>query len=923
MITPPRLARQVLRIILPPEWRTDVLAELDAEFRQRSLGEAPARQRHIRRWYWSQVLRSVPSAAAVRLRRLHPLQGNPERLPGLTYQEVYRMSTSYWTDSIWQDLRFAVRLQLKNPTFAIVAVLTLALGTGANAAIFQLMNSIRLRTLPVERPAELVSIAIDTNGQGRFGRFTSRRPFFSEPLYQAIRERQAGFTDVFAWSAATWNTANDGEFRPVQGLYVSGTFFSGLGVGALAGRVIGDADDERGCAAPGALLSYGFWQARFGGEPSAIGQRISLDGRSFEIIGVTPPQFFGVEVGRTFDVALPLCAERIVRGTQSALGRADNWWLDMMARLKPGWTAERAQAQLESISPGIFGSTVPAGFNAENAKNYTAFTFTTRPAARGVSSLRNEYATQLWVLLGATGLVLLITCANLANLMLARATAREREIAVRLAIGASRQRLVRQMLSESLLIAALGAAGGAIIAGWLSRTLLSFLSTDAARLFLDLTPDWRVYAFISGIAVLACLLFGLSPALKATGTDPGRAMQAGNRSGTDSAERFAMRRALVVLQVALSMVLVVGAVLFARSLRNLVTLDPGFAQDGILSMRIDLRRTSVTSETQQAVYRDVMDRVRAVPGVAAAAEAYIVPLSGAVWSQFVVMDGEKKQGIVNFNRVGPDFFKTMQIPLVSGRAFTPDDRLGATDVAIVNETFVHRYFAGEDPIGRTFQLDDRSQPAYRIVGVVKDTKYTDLKEEFTAIGYFPMAQETESAASFALVVRSPMTPDSLTPTLTRAIGEVVPGATIAYGSIRALVRDSLAIERMMASLAGFFGLLAILIATIGLYGVMSYMVSRRRTEIGIRMALGAEPGSVVRRVLGESSALVGMGVAIGTALALVASRWAATLLFGLRPWDPASLMLAIAALVSVSLLAAWIPARRAARVAPTVALRAD
>ena len=834
------------------------------------------------------------------------------------------MNTLSWADSIWQDLRFAARLLRKHPTFAIVAVLTLALGTGANTAIFQLVNAIRMRMLPVERPAELVSIGIDTRGEGRFGRFTSRRPFFTEPLYQAIREQQAGFTSVFAWSATTWNTATDGAFQPVQGLYVSGTLFDGLGIKALAGRVISDVDDQRGCAAPAAVLSYGFWQARFGGDPSAVGQRISLDGRRFEIMGVTPPQFFGAEVGRTFDVALPLCAEGIVRGAQSALGRADSWWLDIMARLKPGWTAERAQAQLESISPGIFGSTVPAEFNAEIAKSYTAFTFTARPAAQGVSSLRNEYNTHLWVLLGATGLVLLITCANLANLMLARATAREREIAVRLAIGASRKRIVRQMLSESLLIAALGAAGGAIIAGWFSRTLVSFLSTDSARLFLDLTPDWRVFAFISAIAVLACLLFGLSPALKATGTDPGRAMQSGSRSSTDAPERFAVRRALVVLQVALSMVLVVGALLFARSLRNLVTLDPGFQQDGILTMRVDLRRASVTPGTRPAVYREVMDRVRAVPGVAAAAETYIVPLSGAVWSQFVVIDGEKKQGVVNFNSVGPDFFETMQTPLVSGRTFTPEDRLAATEVAIVNEAFVRRYFAGENSIGRTFQLDDQPQPAYRIVGVVKDTKYTDLKEEFTAIGYFPMAQEAESSAPFfGLVVRSSMPPGSLTPALTRTIREAVPGATIAYGTISTLVRDSLAIERIMASLAGFFGLLAMLIATIGLYGVMSYMVSRRRTEIGIRMALGAEAGSVIRMVLGESGALVAAGVVIGTALAVVASRSAASLLFGLGPGDPASLLLAIAALVSVSLLAAWIPARRAARVAPTVALRTD
>ena len=694
------------------------------------------------------------------------------------------------------------------------------------------------------------------------------------------------------------------------------------------GRLIGGADDQAGCGSPGAVLSHDYWHSRYGGEAGVLEQTLTLDGRPFDIIGVTPASFFGTEVGRSFDVAVPLCAEPIFREAQSGLGKPDTWFLDLMARLKPGWTAERAQAQLESISPGVFSSTVSPRYNAETARNYAAFKFTATAAPTGVSGLRRDYATQLWVLLGATALVLLITCANLANLMLARATAREREIAVRLAIGASRGRIVRQMLSESLLVAALGAALGAGFARWFSQALIAFLSTESSRLFVDLSPDWRVFGFIALLAVLACLLFGLSPALKATRANPARSMQSGGRSSTDAGERFAVRRALVVVQLALSTVLVVGALLFARSLQNLATLNPGFRHDGIIAINVDLRRVKVSELIgNTAVAQTIIDRVRAVPGVTGAAEAAMVPLSGSVWNNTIVVDASKQDGVVNLNRVGPEYFKTMETPLLAGRAFGPEDRLGATPVAIVNESFAKKYFGTRSPIGRTFQIEARPgqpQPTYHVVGLVKDTKYIDLREDFGPIGYFPMAQETEEPGPFVdLIIRTSLPAASVTPSLTRAIREIVPGSTVAYELVRTYVRDSLVTERLMASLSGFFGVLAMLIATIGLYGVMSYMVSKRRVEIGIRMALGADRGSVVRMVLRESTVLFVVGVLIGSALAVVASKWAANLLFALKPWDPASIAVAVGLLGSVSLLAAWIPARRASRVAPTVALRAD
>ncbi|CAN5676344.1 ABC transporter permease [soil metagenome] len=844
----------------------------------------------------------------------------------LIREEIYDMNTLRFMDTIGQDLRYGLRLLRRNPTFAIVAILTLALGTGANAAIFQLVNSVRLRALPVERPQELVSIGIDTSDKGRTGRFMSRRPFFSEPLLRAITSNQQGFTHLFAWGITSFNLATDGDYRPAQALYVTGAFFDGLGVRAQIGRVLSEADDKPGCGAPGAVLTHGFWQSRYAGNPSVIGQTISLDGRPFEVIGVTPSQFFGTEVGRSFDVAIPLCAEPLIRGAQSGLGKPDTWFLDMMGRLAPGWTAEKAEAQLKAVSPGIFQSTLPPRYNPETANNYLAFKLTATPAGTGVSGLRRAYATQLWVLLGATGLVLLITCANLANLMLARATAREREVAVRLAIGASRTRLIRQMLSESLLIAGLGALGGIMLAQWLSQTLVMFLSTDSNRLFLDLSPDWRVFAFIAGIAIVACLLFGLSPALRATGTNTVQVMQAGGRSQTDSFERFALRRGLVVVQVALSMVLIVGALLFGRSLRNLVTVDPGFLQDGIVAINVDVRRSGITEGARSQVYAQVMDRVRAVAGVEAAAAAFIVPMSGSGWNQNLLIGGVQKEGVVNMNRIGGDYFRTMGTPLSAGRTFGPEDKLGAPDTAVVNESLARKYFGGENPIGRTFQIGSspgQESPHFQIVGLVKDTKYQELREEFTPIAYFAAAQEKEPGPFLDLVARSHLPLASVTPTLTQAIREVAPNSTVAYETVSTYVRDSLVTERLMASLSGFFGILSMLIATIGLYGVMTYMVSRRKVEIGIRMALGADPRTVVRMVLRESGLLLAIGVVVGIALAAFASRSAASLLFGLQSWDPASFALAAAALGVVSLMAAWIPARRASRLAPTIALRED
>ena len=840
----------------------------------------------------------------------------------LIREEIYEMNTIGFLETVWQDFRYGARVLRRNPTFAVVAILTLALGTGANAAIFQLVDAVRLRTLPVKDPQQLVEIRIDSRDQGRTGQFTGRRPMLTHGIFQQIRDQQQAFSSIMAWSTNVFDLAGGGEAKPAEGLWVSGTFFETLGVQPSIGRLIGSADDVRGCSAPGAVISHGFWQRNYGGNPSVVGQTILLDGLRFDIIGVTRDRFFGVDVGRSFDVALPLCSEPMFRGARSGLDKPDSWFLASIGRLKPGWTIDQARTQLQAISPGIFKDTLPPRYVPDDAKAYLNFLIDPTEAGTGVSSLRRQYSTPLWILLGVTGLVLLITCANLANLMLARATARGREIGVRLAIGASRRRIVRQMLSESLLLALAGAAAGLLVAGWLSAFLVKFLSTDSTPLFLDLNFDWRIFAFTAAVASAACLLFGLAPALRATGGSTASVL--GTRTSTDGRERFTLRRVLVVVQVALSLVLLVGALLFTSSLRNLLSLDPGFRQHGVLVVNLDLRRANVAAEARRPLFNSIVDRVAAVPGVKRAAEAFIAPVSGSGWNNRVMLDGKVQEGMVNFNAIGPGYFEAMGTRFVAGRDFNTHDGPGSGHVAIVNELFAKKFFGGSDPLGRMFQVEALTAgPRYQVIGVVGDTKYTDLREEMPPIAYLSVLQETETVPFLQVVVHSAIGAAGVTSGITQVVRDINPAITVQYSPMERLIQNSLVSERLMAALSGFFGGLAVLIATIGLYGVMSYVVARRRIEIGIRMALGADRGAVIRMVVADAGRLLAIGLVAGLVLAVLGGKSASTLLYGLQPWDPATLALSAAGLGAVALLASWFPAFRASRVSPTAALRQE
>lgn len=855
------------------------------------------------------------------LRAVRLEQGNFE----VTREEVRSATWESFVESCWQDLRYATRQLRANPLFTAAAILSLALGIGANTAIFQLIDAVRLRTLPVKNPQEVARIAIDHRGSVT-GSLSSRYPDLTFAMWEEIRTQQQGFSEVFAWGPNVFNIAPGGEVHNVQGLWVSGEFFETLGVQPALGRLLSAADDQPACGSPAVTISYSFWQHEYGGERSVLDRTLTINRQPFRIIGVAPPDFTGVEVGRYFDVATPLCSEPLVNGEFSQLQKRSDWWLSVMGRLKPGWTVERASGQLRAISPGLFETTLPPVFNPSNAKHFLQYKLGAFSADSGLSDLRQSYEKPLCLLLGLAGLVLLIASANLANLMLARASTREKEIGVRLALGAGRGRLIRQLLAESLLLALLGAALGAILARNLSQVLVASLSTQNDPLFVDLGADWRMLGFTMGLAVLTCILFGLAPALRAASVTPGVVLKEGTRATTAGRSRFGLRRVLVVSQIALSLTLLVGALLFARSLNNLAGLDAGFRQNGILAADIDFTQLSIPKDRRVAFSNDLLQRVRAIPGVESAALATIVPLSGngfvhdILWGRTGEPEGDAP--VAAFNIVSPGYFDTLQTKIMSGRDFNDRDIAGSPNVAIVNEEFAKQFAKGMNPVGMMFRERRlQSTRLYEIIGLVRNTKYMDLREDFWPIVYTAKAQYTDPGTDAQILVRSRAGLVGLTAAIKSTSEAVNPNMDISFSTLRATIEAGLLRDRLMARLSGFFAVLAVILAVIGLYGVMSYMVAQRRNEIAIRMALGAEPSSIIKLVMRESGTLLVAGLVIGVALAIAGGQAATAMLFGLKPGDPLTLGTALLSLSLVAALASLLPARRASRNDPMTALR--
>jgi putative ABC transport system permease protein len=827
--------------------------------------------------------------------------------------------------SFWQDLRYNLRLLRLSPGFTLVAVLTLALGIGANTAIFQLISAIRLRSIPVKNPQELGTVRIADRNWGS-GQFSSQYSQLTFAMWQEIHKRQEGFAEIAAWTDRRFNLSTGGEVRYARAIQFSGDFFHVLGVEPLLGRLLGPSDDQPGCGIGGANISYAFWQRNFGGDPSIVGKRLTLDGNSFEVLGVTPPAFKGISVGDSFDVAVPLCAEPILSPRNNRLTIRHAWWLATIGRLKPGWTIDRAGAQINAITPAILQETTPPFYDAEATKKFLAYKLSAFPADTGFSQLRKDSETPLWLLLGISGLVLLIACANLANLMLARASARERQITIRQALGASRARMVRELLSESVLLALAGAACGLFLAFAVSRLLVAFISTSDNQIFLDLGMDWRVLAFTTGLAVLTTILFGLAPAVRATRAEPATLLQSGTRGMTSGRERFGLRRILVVSQVGLSIVLLMGALLFSRSLRNLVTLDVGFQQNGILITSVDFKRLQLPEARYADYKREIVKHVSSIPGVESAAAAMLVPFGGDTWNDNVITEGsDEDKGSAWMNYIGPGYFHTMGTPLLAGRDFDDRDTPTSVKVAIVNQAFVKKILKGTaDPLGKRFRIHEppgQPRPLFEIVGVTGDNKFQDMHEEFLPFMYFPAQQQEKPDPSDQILIKSSLPITSLMASLKQTIGDLNPGIDLEFSVFKTKIHDSLLQDELMATLSGFFGFLAALLAAIGLYGVMAYMVVQRTREIGIRMAIGAKRTDVVKMILREAGILTIAGLVIGSGLALGAAQAAKSLLYGLKPRDPLTLLLAIVTLSVVASLASFLPAYRASKLDPLTALR--
>ena len=836
------------------------------------------------------------------------------------------MNIATWLDETRADFVYGLRQLRLNPGFAAIAILSLALGIGANAAILQLVSAIRLKVLPVENPQELVSIDF-TKDATRPGSWFNGNAAATSALWDQIRTQQQAFKSVLAWSPWRFNLAKGGEPRFAQGLYVSGGFFQTLGVSVILGRTFTEQDDNATCNA-GAVISHAFWQREFGGDRGVLGREVNINGVAFPVVGVTGPSFFGLEIGSRYDLAIPLCADRLLaEDKQGRMAMPAGWWLMMMGRLKPGWTEASASAHLAALSPGIMRATLPPAYNPDVAKKYLTNKLEAVNGGTGVSDLRQQFEQPLWLLMATTGLVLLIACANLANLLLARATVRAPEIAIRMAIGASRWRLVRQLLAESLLIATAGATLGGALALLLSDALIRFISSANNPIFLDARVDWRFLLITGTLGVLTCVAFGLLPALRATYLSPALAMRSGGRSVTAGRERFSLRRGLVATQVAMSVVLLFGALLFVRSLHNLMTVEMGFKQEGILAVHVNFTQARYPAERRLAIYRELQERLAALPGVISAAQISFTPMSGATWNNLVSPDNGTAEGTDNlsfFNATSPGYFRTMGTRLIAGREFDTRDTLSAPKVAIVNEMFARKWFGGANPVGRTFhRAADKGEPEplFQIVGLVENTKYLELREEFKPIAFFPVEQVERPGSDATFVLRTAGSPGRLTDYAKATVSAMSPSIGIEFRAFSAQLEESVTREKLMATLSGGFGFLAALLAMMGLYGVISYMVARRRNEIGLRMALGADRGQVIVLVLREAVLLVGVGLAAGWLLALWAGKAASTLVFGVGTHDAVSLVGASALLTVIALLASYLPARRAAGLNPITTLR--
>jgi macrolide transport system ATP-binding/permease protein len=828
-----------------------------------------------------------------------------------------------WVERIAQDVSYALRLMRKSPGFTAVVVLSLALGIGANSAIFSVMDTVILRTLPVSHPEQLY-LLIPAGPKGMAA--------FSYPGFDVVRRANQVFSNTFNYSEySEWNVTIKGHAELTSASLVTGNFFTGLGVTPIAGRMLAD-DDDRATNANVAVISHRYWQRRFGLDAAALGSSIAVNGVPMTIVGVVPPQFTGLSVGYPTDIWLPMAVEpQLARGASLLASNSSTWWLLGMARLKPGVTEAQARANLDTILPMVRKA---MGVSDQPGPAQDRFSrIDMLPGASGLSPLASEFSLPIRILMIIVGLVLLIACANVANLLLSRASARQREMAIRLALGGGRTRLLHQLLIESLLLAAIAGALGLIIAAWSTRALADFFSTQRANFAIDLSLNPRVLTFTVIVSLLTGILFGLAPALRATRLDPGEALKqhpAGASTGlsfssSSSSNRQPLTRVLIVLQVALSLLLLAGAGLFVRTLQNLRTMDLGFNPEQVLLMTIEPALARYDEAHRQSLYREALDRFDATPGVQAASAVRFGLINGGYSSRNVFIDGvADKERSVAYNQCAPRFFEAMGVPLLAGREFNASDTTASPKVAIVSEKFARYYFGTVDVIGRRFGFNVNETASLEIVGVVHDMKYFRLRNESPRAVFTPITQTVNGASveRVTFAVRTAADPASMSSTLQREMQTLARDVPIRNVTTQVMQLDiALSRERLLATLSALFGGLALLLACVGLYGVMSFAIIRRTTEIGIRMALGARRADVIRMVLRDSAWLVAIGMIAGLAAFVLSARYVESQLFALTPTDPITLAIACAVLAAAASIAAFVPAWRAARVDPLIALR--